>query len=112
MRDTNWRARAPYGMSSKPTSFERYVPQRELPEEIQQLPLEETRCQFCGVSYLVHHEVKRLEGILQDLTTQLDTVVKEREKLLDSIKIESERIEELETEKEAMKEKYSYNRLV
>ena len=51
--------------------FEHYVPEKELPEEIQNLPLEEKKCRFCGVSYLVHHEVAKLEeevGKLRELT--------------------------------------------
>ena len=42
--------------------FQHYVPEKELPEEIQNLPLEETKCRFCGVSYLVHHEVAKPAG--------------------------------------------------
>ena len=41
--------------------FQHYVPEKELPEEVQNLPLEETKCRFCGVSYLVHHEVAKLK---------------------------------------------------
>ena len=41
--------------------FQHYVPEKELPEEIQNLPREETKCRSCGVSYLVHHEVAKLE---------------------------------------------------
>ena len=33
----------------------------ELPEAIQSLPEDETVCKFCGVSYLIHREVKRLQ---------------------------------------------------
>ena len=32
-----------------------------LPAEIQALPDDETVCKFCGVSYLIHREVKRLQ---------------------------------------------------
>ena len=39
--------------------------------DIQELPREDTVCQFCGVSYLVHHEVKKLEEQVKDLQKQL-----------------------------------------
>jgi hypothetical protein len=53
--------------------FERYIPQKDLPDEIKTLPVGETRCEYCGVSYLVHHEVKRLEEMARELQTQLNT---------------------------------------
>ena len=52
--------------------YERYVPKKELPEEIKQLPQEETKCNFCGISYLVHHEVSRLENHVKELQDSLD----------------------------------------
>lgn len=55
--------------------FERYVPEKDLPEEIQNMPLEETKCRFCGVSYLVHHEVARLEGVVKKMQEEKDTLL-------------------------------------
>ena len=52
--------------------YERYVPKKELPEEIKQLPQEETKCNLCGISYLVHHEVSRLENHVKELQDSLD----------------------------------------
>ena len=52
--------------------YERYVPKKELPEEIKQLSQEETKCNFCGISYLVHHEVSRLENHVKELQDSLD----------------------------------------
>ena len=39
--------------------------------DIQQLPRAETVCQFCGVSYLVHHEIKRLEDAVESMKGEL-----------------------------------------
>ena len=48
-------------------SFQRYIPEKELPDEIKALPRDETVCKFCGVSYLVHHEIKALENKVAEL---------------------------------------------
>ena len=55
--------------------FERYVPEKELPEEIQNMPCEETKCRFCGVSYLVHHEVARLENVVKKMQEEKDALL-------------------------------------
>jgi hypothetical protein len=45
-----------------PTREELYTgPVRALPDEIQQLPDEDTACTFCGVSYFVFAEVQTLQ---------------------------------------------------
>lgn len=41
--------------------LERHVPIHPLPEEIQTMTKDDTVCQFCGVSYLIHREIKKLE---------------------------------------------------
>jgi len=50
---------------------ERHVPKHPLPKEIQNMPQSETVCQFCGVSYLIHHEIKKLEEKITLLEKQL-----------------------------------------
>lgn len=52
--------------------FERYSPQHPLPEEIQNLPRDDTVCHYCGVSYLIHREIKMLEEKLQKLEEELE----------------------------------------
>eukprot|EP00118_Oscarella_pearsei_P014683 m.127500 g.127500 ORF g.127500 m.127500 type:complete len:609 (+) comp37931_c0_seq1:97-1923(+) len=49
-----------------------YVPQHDLPDEIKAMKKEETICKFCGVSYLIHNEVKALEDKVKQLEDQLD----------------------------------------
>lgn len=56
---------------------------------LQELPDDETVCQFCGVSYLIHHEIKKLEDKIVELEGKLEKAnsYKEREiKLHDEIK--------------------------
>ena len=51
--------------------FERYNPVNPLPEEIRALSNDETVCKFCGVSYLIHNEIKKLELELENVRSQL-----------------------------------------
>ena len=51
--------------------FERYNPVNPLPEEIRSLSNDETVCKFCGVSYLIHNEIKKLELELENVKSQL-----------------------------------------
>ena len=39
-----------------------------LPEEIRKMARDETVCKFCGVSYLIHNEIKALEDKLKVIT--------------------------------------------
>ncbi|EGZ25920.1 hypothetical protein PHYSODRAFT_485654 [Phytophthora sojae] len=49
-----------------PTLEELYTgPARALPDEIQQLPAEDTACTFCGVSYFVFAEVQTLQSTVK-----------------------------------------------
>lgn len=43
--------------------------------DIKRLPHGETVCRFCGVSYLVHHEIKRLEEAVESMQGQLKRCV-------------------------------------
>ena len=38
--------------------FEKHTPIYPLPEDILKMSKDETICQFCGVSYLIHNEIK------------------------------------------------------
>ena len=40
---------------------------RDLPDDLKALPREETVCKFCGVSYLIHHEIKALQERVKEL---------------------------------------------
>lgn len=41
------------------------VPEHPLPDEIRDMERDETVCKFCGVSYLIHNEIKALEDKLK-----------------------------------------------
>ena len=52
--------------SSNPRLQEENVGSLPLPEEVESLSREETICKYCGVSYLVFHEIKALEKKYED----------------------------------------------
>ena len=52
-------------------SFERHVPQHPLPEEIKKMDRDDTVCKFCGVSYLIHNEIKAMEDKLNATLKEL-----------------------------------------
>lgn len=52
-------------------SGEHYLPVHPLPDEIKNLPRNETVCKFCGVSYLIHNEIKLLEDKLHKAENEL-----------------------------------------
>ena len=89
------------------STYQRYVPEKELPEEIKALPKEETVCKFCGVSYLIHHEFKALESRVKELeesaekfaesqtaNEKLSELLSDSRKNLDSHKSELDRYKE------------------
>lgn len=47
-------------------------PQHPLPKEIQDMKRDETVCQFCGVSYLIHNEIKKLEDEIIKLKAEIE----------------------------------------
>jgi hypothetical protein len=55
----------------KQEHFERYTPQFPLPVDITSMSREDTVCQFCGVSYLIHNEIKALEEKCHKLEADL-----------------------------------------
>ena len=48
-----------------------HVPEHPLPEEIQTMDRDDTVCKFCGISYLIHNEIKALEDRVKALDEQL-----------------------------------------
>jgi hypothetical protein len=42
-------------------NFEKHDPIHPLPNEILEMKRDETVCQYCGISYLIHSEIKALE---------------------------------------------------
>lgn len=50
----------------------RFIPEHPLPKEIQEMKRDDTVCQFCGVSYLIHNEMKALEMRVKEVEKQLE----------------------------------------
>ncbi|XP_059154846.1 uncharacterized protein LOC131940234 [Physella acuta] len=65
-------------------NFSRYTPQHPLPEEIKKLARDKTVCKYCGVSYLIHNEIKALEGKLKAAEGELSRLrgLEKREEVL------------------------------
>ena len=84
----------------KQEHFERYTPQFPLPVDITSMSREDTVCQFCGVSYLIHNEIKALEIKCQKLEADLVYYagMSSRETILEqSLQTERARISDLES---------------
>lgn len=47
------------------------LPVHPLPEEIRKMRRDETVCRYCGVSYLIHNEIKALENKLKVVQKEL-----------------------------------------
>ncbi|XP_030843182.1 myosin-10 isoform X2 [Strongylocentrotus purpuratus] len=86
-------------MSETPSNIERLPLEHPLPDEIQEMTRDDTVCKFCGVSYLIHHEVKRLEKELEKVEAELQKYkgCEERERVL---KIEVEKLKTSLSEKD------------
>ncbi|KAI3381124.1 hypothetical protein SNEBB_007538 [Seison nebaliae] len=52
--------------------FERYDPQYPLPDDLKVMDRSETICNYCGVSYLIHNEIKKLEEEIIVLKKRLE----------------------------------------
>ncbi|GFS09114.1 leucine-, glutamate- and lysine-rich protein 1-like [Elysia marginata] len=70
--------------NSEDNDFTHYTPQHPLPEEIKKLARDDTVCKYCGVSYLIHNEIKALEDKLATQEKELTKLrgQEEREELL------------------------------
>ena len=64
-------ARDPYRKGAPPP-MDRHVPQHGLPDAIRSMRKEETVCSYCGVSYLIHNEMKALEEKAARLESELE----------------------------------------
>lgn len=58
--------------NKEPLQLAHYDPQHPLPEEIRNLPRDQTVCRYCGVSYLIHNEIKALEDKLRAAERELE----------------------------------------
>ena len=80
-------------------SRENFVkPQHPLPKEIQSMKPDETVCQFCGVSYLIHNEIKKLQEeilCLKKKLKQYEGFDEREENLLQQLTYERSKSKEL-----------------
>lgn len=74
---------------------------KPLPQELQNLPQEDAECKYCGIPYLILHEVKQLQTRCSELEAQLVeynsavTIRSELEEKLKCAEHELKRLEEL-----------------
>lgn len=70
--------------------MDRFIPEHPLPQEIREMPKDDTVCQFCGVSYLIHSEMKALEERVKEAERKMEYYIEsvEREEKL-KIKVAS-----------------------
>ncbi|XP_078419930.1 uncharacterized protein lekr1 [Cetorhinus maximus] len=61
-----------FGLQPKQITMERHVPVHPLPEEIQQMPQDETVCKYCGVSYLIHRDFKLMEEKVKAMEAEME----------------------------------------
>ncbi|XP_078058377.1 uncharacterized protein lekr1 [Mustelus asterias] len=61
-----------FDLQLKQITMERHVPVHPLPEEIQQMPQDETVCKYCGVSYLIHREFKLMEEKVKAMEAEME----------------------------------------
>jgi hypothetical protein len=84
----------------KQEHLERYTPQFPLPVDITNMSRQDTVCQFCGVSYLIHNEIKALEAKCQKLEADLEYYAgmsSREENLEQKLQNERTRISDLES---------------
>uniref|UniRef100_UPI00398F878D uncharacterized protein lekr1 isoform X2 n=1 Tax=Pristiophorus japonicus TaxID=55135 RepID=UPI00398F878D len=61
-----------FELQPKQMTMERHIPVHPLPEEIQQMPQDETVCKYCGVSYLIHREFKLMEEKVKAMEAEME----------------------------------------
>ncbi|XP_067851450.1 uncharacterized protein lekr1 [Heptranchias perlo] len=73
-----------FELQPKRITMERHIPVHPLPEEIQQMPQDETVCKYCGVSYLIHREFKLMEEKVKAMEAEMEfyreSVAREKKK--------------------------------
>lgn len=52
-----------------------YKPEHPLPSEIQQMSNDDTVCQYCGVSYLIHNEMKKMQEKLKECRLEASVIL-------------------------------------
>jgi hypothetical protein len=88
--------------------LERYIPEHPLPNEIQSMKRDDTVCQFCGVSYLIHNEMKALEERVKEAERQMEYYkgsVEREEKLKVKVKSMEEESDKLSRTLQASEER-------
>ena len=93
-------------------TLERFIPEHPLPQEIQEMKRDDTVCQFCGVSYLIHNEMKALEERVKEAERQMEYYrgsVEREEKLKIKVASMEEESDKLSRALQASEERYMYH---
>ena len=78
--------------------FEHHVPEHPLPEEIKKMARDDTVCKFCGVSYLIHNEIKAMEEKLKATLAEMEHFrgsVEREKKLIEKLAEKEREMEQL-----------------
>lgn len=59
------------GDKEENSEWTKYDPVHPLPDNIQKMEKDETVCQYCGISYLIHHEMKKLQEEVENIRKKL-----------------------------------------
>lgn len=89
-------------------ALDRFIPEHPLPKEIQEMQKDDTVCQFCGVSYLIHNEMKALEERVKEAERQMEYYkgsVEREEKLKVKVKCMEEESDKLSRTLQASEER-------
>ncbi|XP_040610272.1 leucine-, glutamate- and lysine-rich protein 1 isoform X3 [Mesocricetus auratus] len=84
--------------------MDRHIPMHALPEEIQKMSPEETVCKYCGVSYLILHEFKAMEGKLKAMEEEMKFYqgsVEREKKLQEKLQSLSQEFDKYKTDSES-----------
>ncbi|XP_067898316.1 uncharacterized protein lekr1 isoform X4 [Heterodontus francisci] len=100
-----------FDLQPKQITMERHVPVHPLPEEIQEMPQDETVCKYCGVSYLIHREFKLMEEKVKAMEAEMEFYresVEREKKLQGELCSVNQCLEQLKSDNQRKKESLNF----